>query len=374
MTMTMRDNETIRWAKDVRDQAKSKIQRLAHNVGGGYLHATENGRYPAEPAWWWTSGFWPGLLRLAFGEDGDDDIGTLTILAEDGLFDLLQREDFFELHHDLGFQFQPTAVMRFKQTGDRTARRRALVAAQLLMGRFNPDSGIIEAWNGPDSQGKSIIDTMMNLPLLFWATETTGHARFANVAKSHLKTAIPAFVRADHSTHHVIRFDEHSSAVVERLGGQGFSPQSAWSRGQAWAIYGLAIAARYTGDSTYRTLSRAIADSFIEMNASHGVPPWDFRADNAKTAVRDSSAAAIAACGLIELADAGDTVATAQAVSLLKALIEGCATFEDDSEDGLLRHATASVPANYGIDVSLIYGDYFFYEALNRLDGGTACW
>lgn len=374
MTLALPGNDTICWAKEAQQQAKKKILRLAHNVGPTFLHATESGRYTAEPAWWWTSGFWPGLLRLALGGAGDARLEKLTETAEDGLFDVLQSEDFYELHHDLGFQFQPTAVMRFKQTGSLVAKRRALVAAQLLMGRFNPASGIIEAWNGETNRGTSIIDTMMNLPLLFWASEVTGQLRYANVAKAHLGTAIPAFVRADHTTHHVLCFDESSSTVVEQRGGQGFAPESAWARGQAWAIYGLAIAARYTGESQYRRLSRAIADKFLEMNAPHGVPPWDFRADDATTTVRDSSAAAIVACGLLELSDLGDRTALVQSESLLKALIDNCATFGDDDEDGLLRNATSNKPEDFGVDVSLIYGDYYFFEALTRLGGGTTCW
>lgn len=374
MTAVTFDDDAIHWVRDARYQAQKKILRLAENVGPTFLHATKAGRYTAEPAWWWTSGFWPGLLRLALEDSGDKKLDELALTAEDRLFDVFQSDDFFELHHDLGFQFQPTAVMRYKQTGNPTAKRRALIAAQLLMGRFNPASGIIEAWNGEDNRGTSIIDTMMNLPLLFWASEVTGEPRFANVARAHLATAISAFVRADHTTYHVVRFHQTSGKKLETRGGQGFASESAWSRGQAWAIYGLALASRYTGDDSFRAVSRDIADRFLDMNAQHGVPPWDFRADDAATAARDSSASAIAACGLLELSALGDQAARNQAEDLLRSLIDHSAAFQDDNEDGLLKNATASLPANFAVNVSLIYGDYFFYEALNRLDGGTTCW
>ncbi len=372
MTAIAMDDDTIHWVDEARSQARRKILRLVHNVGPAFLHATDKGRYVAEPDWWWTSGFWPGLIRLA--SDGDEELNGIADIAEDRLFGILQNDGFFQLHHDVGFQFVPTAVMRFRQTGSPEARRRGVIAAQILMGRFNPASGVIEAWNGKDNRGISIIDTMMNLPLLFWASETTGEPRFANVAVTHLETAIPAFVREDHTVHHIVRFDPEKGGRIEALGGQGYAPQSAWARGQAWAIYGLAIAARYTGVADYRVLSRAIADRFLDLNALHGVPPWDFRAPDAATAVRDSSASAIAACGLLELSALGDPSAREQAEELLRILSERSATVDDDKEDGLLKNATANLPAGYGVDASLIYGDYFFFEALNRLGGGATCW
>lgn len=374
MTNSSMQDTSPSWAKEARDQALEKILKLASNVGPTFLHSTTKGRYISEPNWWWTSAFWPGLMRLVFDQTENAEMDALSKLAEDRLFDVLQTEDFYELHHDVGFQFLPTSVMRYKQTGCLEAKRRGLIGAQLLMGRFNTASGALEAWNGEENRGKSIIDSFMNVPLLFWASEVTGEPRFANLAKTHLETAIPVFIRADHSVHHIIRFDQKSGEKVEALGGQGFAPESAWSRGQSWAIYGLAIAFRYTGNTKYKELSRAVANKFLEMNKPHGVPPWDFRADNAQTDPRDSSAAAITACGLLELASFGDETARSEAETLLKTLIEQCATFNDDAEDGLLKHATGNLPADMDIDISLIYGDYFFYEALNRLSGGKTCW
>ena len=278
-------------------------------------------------------------------------------------------------HHDVGFQFQPTAVMRFKQTGQKDARRRGLLAANLLMGRFNVAGGVIEAWNAKGRRGYSIIDTLMNLPLLFWASETTGEPRFANLARAHLDRAIAEFVRSDHTTHHIVEFDQTSGARIAAHGGQGYAPDSAWARGHSWAVYGLAIAARYTGEAEYRDLARTVADRFLNLNAPHGVPPWDFRAPDAATAPRDSSAGAITACGLLELSDLGCPRARGEAEELVHVLTDRCAAFDDDAHDGLLRHATGKLPQGAWIDVSLIYGDYYYYEALQRLVGqGRTCW
>ena len=363
------------WVGEAHEAARAKVLALADKVGAAFLHATEGGRYPLDLAWWWTSGFWPGLMRLALADAPDRRLSDLALQCEDGIVALIDRDGFHELHHDVGFQFQPTAVMRFKQTGAADARRRGLVAAQLLMGRFNVVGGVIEAWNGEDKRGFSIIDTLMNLPLLFWASEETGEPRFKAMARAHLDRAIAEFVRDDHSTHHIVAFDQATGARLAAHGGQGHAPDSAWSRGQAWAVYGLAIAARYTAEARYRALSRKLADRFLALNAPHGVPPWDFRAPDAEAAPRDSSAGAIAAWGLLELAALGDARAREEAEALLRALTERCATFDEPGEDGLLKHATGKLPQGLFVDVSLIYGDYFYYEALRRLGGAReTCW
>jgi unsaturated chondroitin disaccharide hydrolase len=366
---------TPAWAVKAHEAARGKVLQLADRAGAAFLHATDGGHYPLDLTWWWTSGFWPGLLRLTLNEAPNPRIADLALQCENQMFALIDHDWFHELHHDVGFQFQPTAVMRFKQTGATDARRRGLVAANLLMGRFNVAGGVIEAWNTPDKRGFSIIDTLMNLPLLFWASEVSGEPRYANLARAHLARAMREFIRPDHTTHHIVQFDQKTGARVAAHGGQGHAPESAWSRGHSWAVYGLAIAARYTGDDGYRDLARKVADSFLALNAPHGVPPWDFRAPDAATAPRDSSAGAVAACGLLELAALGDRHAHGEAVGLLKLLTERCATFDDPGEDGLLKHATGKLPQGQFIDVSLIYGDYYYYEALQRLSGaGPTCW
>ena len=360
---------------DVRADVVAKVLRRARTAKSHYLHATTQGRYMPVRSGYWTSGFWPGLLRLALNEVEDYTCQTSAKQAEDGLFDILDTPEFFELHHDVGFQFLPTAVMRHRQTGCEDARRRGIVAANLLAGRFNVASGMIEAWNGEARGGYSIIDTLMNLPLLFWASETTGVPRFANMAKVHLSRAIADFVRDDMTTHHIIQYDQNSGEKVAAHGGQGKAPDSAWSRGHAWEIYGLAIAARYTGQADYADLSRKLADRFLELNAPHGVPPWDFRDDDPASAPRDSSAAAITACGLLELGDmTGETEAVKQASDLIEILTDRVCCL-DDSQDGILLEATSALPSGVHISDSLIYGDYFYLEALQRLSGvGRPCW
>ena len=369
------DRETPSWAIAAYADALARVTALARRRGRDFLHLTHDGVWDKEMAWWWTSGFWPGMIRLVLNDVPDAELEDIAKSQEDRLYALLDHPDFFEIHHDVGFQFQPTSVHRYQQTGDPQGLVRGCVAATLLMGRLNVAGGVSEAWNADDRRGFSIIDTMMNLPLLFWAAAERIEPRFRNCAVMHLDRAIREFVRDDHSVHHVVEFDQKTGVRICAHGGQGFGPDSAWSRGQGWAIYGLAIAARYTGQEGYRDTARKIADRFLVLSEGHEIVPWDFRADNAADGPRDSSATAIAACGLLELAKLGDAVAYDQAEAMLLGLDTHCGTRGMDGEEALLRLGTSNLPKGQGVNCGLIYGDYFYFEALQRLNNiDGACW
>jgi unsaturated chondroitin disaccharide hydrolase len=312
------------------------------------------------------------LLWLVYQRTRQPQLAALAQTAGAELARMMTDERFHSLDHDVGFQFLPTAVMHYKLTGDPVARRHGLLAAALLMSRFNAAGNVIEAWNGEHNRGKVIIDTLMNLPLLYWAAQETGLDRYRHVADAHARTILQYFVRPDGSVHHILRFDPEGGTVVEALGGQGYSPDSAWSRGQAWALTGFAVAARDTGNEAYLSAARCIADAFLAALSPEAVPPWDLRAPERQTAPRDSSAGAIAASGLLELAHLlpeSQGAGYAQAARhLLQKLHERCATVAARQADGLLRHATGNLPAGRDIDVSLIYGDYYFFEALGKLN------
>jgi unsaturated chondroitin disaccharide hydrolase len=318
-------------------------------------------------------------LLLLYRRTRDGRLLDLAREAEDELVRMLGDERLYRLDHDVGFQFVPTAVARHKLTGDPEARRRGFLAAALLMSRFNPAGGFIEAWNDDENRGVVIVDTLMNLPLLFWAAAELGQPRFRNVAEAHADLAMTHVVRPDGSTNHIVRFDQRTGERLEVLGGQGYAPDSRWSRGQAWALYGFALAHRYTGRSDYLETAQRVADSFLAALPPEGVPPWDFCAPDAATAPRDSSAGAIAAAGLLQLSRApalgdGDRYRQAGA-DLLRALYERCFSGDDPRQDGILLHATGELPLGKFVDVSLIYGDFFYLEALGMLHGMTeTCW
>lgn len=371
---------TLDWLTAARDDAETRVAALAERLGGAFLHATRDGRYTPHDADEWTSGFWPGLLLLAYRRTGEPALLAAAAQAETELERAVCDDRLYLLHHDVGFQFSPTAVMRYKCTGDPVARRRGFLAANLLMGRFNPaGAGFIEAWNTEDRRGLVIIDTMMNLPLLFWAAEEFQQPRFRNAALAHARTVLHTHIRPDGSTNHIVRFDQVSGAPLEARGGQGYAPDSCWSRGQSWALYGFALAHRYSRDPAFLAAARRVADSFLAALPPEGVPPWDFRAPNAAAAPRDSSAGAIAASGLLELAAmlaAGEGQPYAHAAAdLLLALTARCGPAAGPDHDALLRHATGNLPKGQNIDVALIYGDYYYLEALQKLDGlSESCW
>jgi unsaturated chondroitin disaccharide hydrolase len=354
--------------------AEAKVIRLAERVGGAHLHAGRPHHYPLDIPEWWTSGFWPGMLWLAYQGTRDKRLASFAKQSEDGIWATIHDDRLFELHHDVGFQFLPTSVIRYRLTGDQEARRRGILAAMILASRYNPKSGVIEAWNG-ERRDHSIIDTLINLPLLFWATEETGERRYYNIALAHLDKALDHWVRSDGTTHHVLRFDAARGGLIETLGGQGFAPGSVWTRGHSWAALGLSLAYRHTGEARFLHAAGLVVDAFLDRLPAHGVPPWDFLAPNVETAPRDSSAGAIVACALLELASHLDEAEGLrrrhQAAELLKKLSDEVGLLDDSESDALLAKATGKKPKEENVEVAIIYGDYYFLEALYRLKGGV---
>ena len=256
-----------------------------------------------------------------------------------------------------------------KLLGDEQARVDALHAASLLMGRFNP-AGYIRAWNEPERVGYAIIDCMMNLSLLFWASDMTGDPRFAHVARIHADTTLRDFVRADGSVCHIVEFDPDTGARVREHGGQGYAEGTAWSRGQAWGLYGFALARANTGDGRYLEASERIARFFMAHIRPDGLTDCDFRQPPEPGAARQHRR------GLRRLradraapADRAGRNTWRPPEGLLDGLIERCCDWSPDT-CGILTHCTASYHDDAaGVHTNIVYGDYFFVEALARLAG-----
>jgi unsaturated chondroitin disaccharide hydrolase len=336
-------------------------------IGGEYREkAGDNHRS------WWTNGFWPGLLWLAYRETGDPDWKESALDCERALDEALH---WFEgVHHDVGFVWTLASVSAWKLTGAPDSRRRALMAASLLAGRFNPAGRFIRAWNGPNHAGWAIVDCLMNLPLLYWASEETKDPRFAHIARAHADTALTYILRPDGSVNHIVCFDPDSGEFRESLAGQGHAVGSSWSRGQAWALYGFALSYRHTAKEGYLAAAKRVAHYFLSQVPPGAVPAVDFRAP--PLAMNwDSSAGAIAAAGLLEIAGWVDAREAAfyrgAAVELLRSLDRACGNWESDG-DGLLLHGSHAwhhADSAHPNDTPLIYGDYFFAEAVLRLRG-----
>ncbi len=332
----------------------------------------------------WTCGFWTGEVWLAYENAGSD--GQRALLRQAGE---AQVETFLTRinrklsvdHHDMGFLYSPSCVAAYKLTGSAHGREAALKAAAQLLTRYQPVGEYIQAWgemNAPDNR-RLIIDCLLNVPLLYWATETTGRTRYREAADKHIRTTMAHVVRPDNSTWHTIFFDAETGAFERGATCQGYRDSSAWARGQAWGIYGTALAYKNTGNAAYIADFKRVSDYFLRHLPHDLCPFWDLSFGNGdeEAEPRDSSAAAIAACGFLEMSrhlPASDAqFYCAAAKKLLHTLIQGYQVDRPEISNGQLLHGVYArktpfnTCVNAGVDECVIWGDYFFFEALTRL-------
>jgi unsaturated chondroitin disaccharide hydrolase len=347
------------------EQTRKNLARL-----NSFPERAKDGQWTCVDDGGWVGGHWVGLLWLAALHTGDP---QLKAAARAWAARLIPRQN-DTTTHDLGFLFELSFILGAALTGDSALKTPALQAARTLALRFNSKGQFIQAWgplNGSAEQrGRAIIDTMMNLNLLFWASKESGESRFANIAQKHARTALKRHVRADWSTSHVTDFNPDTGAFLKQATDQGMSATSCWSRGQAWAVYGSAICYRETGDAFYLDAARHLADYCLLHLPEDRVPYWDYDSPLIPNDVRDSAAAAILASGLLRLAHLEPDSKQAkrwrsEALAMLESLWRGYSS-RDTQELSILLHATTSKPAGY-MDHGLIYGDYYFVEALTML-------
>ncbi|MDC7236112.1 MAG: glycoside hydrolase family 88 protein [Spirochaetales bacterium] len=321
---------------------------------------------------WWTNGFFAGMMWLMYHQTGEHryaDIAGNTEQWLDQTFD-----DFYGLHHDVGFMWMPSAVAHYRLTGNLESRKRGLHAASLLAGRFNPVGRFIRAWDGVephDTTGWGIIDCMCNLPLLYWASEEIKDPRFSQIAEIHAGTVIDAFVRENGSCEHIVEFDPHKGGKVKIYGGQGYADGSAWTRGQSWGLYGFTLSYMHNKKPEFLETARRIADYWITQIPESGLIPIDFD-QPAEPALEDSTATAVASCGLIELSrivggEEGQLYLNA-AVKMLKTLTENRCNWTKEF-DGILENCSGSYHGKESHHISLIYADCYFMEAMFKLKG-----
>ncbi|GHU67219.1 glycosyl hydrolase family 88 [Clostridia bacterium] len=331
-------------------------------------YTTKDGNWTTLGPTWWTNGFWPALMwQMAIGT-GDALYREEAERGELLMDEALRR--FEDLHHDLGFQFKISSGVNYALTKNPKSLRRVTLAANLLAGRFNPN-GFIRAWNG-ERIGWSIIDSMMNLPLLYWASRESSDPRFRLIAERHADHTLQYFIRPDASSHHIVIFDPVTDAVLDTPRGQGYAPGSSWSRGQAWALYGFTLSHLWTGKGIYLDTARRVADRFLERITPDWIPNIDFEQPDEPYA-KDNCAGAIAACGLLELAklipERAD-VYNEGALNLLKAMADECADWSRD-DPGILKLCTGQYSDPNSWHMKMVYGDYFFVEALLKLKGSS---
>ena len=331
-------------------------------------YSTEGGQWKKTDIGWWTNGFWPANMWQMYRMTGDELYREEALRAETMLDEALK--DFKNLSHDVGFMWLIHSGVRYALEKNPDSYDRVLYAADMLAGRFNPN-GFIRAWNGAGREGWAIVDCMMNLPLLYWATEITGDPRYRLIAMRHADTTMEHFVRPDGSCNHIVIFDPETGAFLDNPGGQGYESGSSWSRGQSWALYGFVLSYLHTGKQAYLDTAKRIANYFISQITDDWMPRCDFR-QPLEPAIKDNVAGSVAACGLLELARALPELEGRfyfdAAVRILKAQEQDAANWELD-DPAIFTKCTSAWHDLPGRHITMTYGDYYFIEAVNKLRG-----
>ena len=369
------------------DFAIKKIETAADRIKDNIPYQSYEGKYrfmnkteDQEPLWsmgyellntenvgWWTNGFWGGILWLLYDKTGKECYKKYAEGLE-ARFDAV-LEEFVNINHDAGFMWMHTSGANYRRTGNEASKLRLLKSASHLAGRFNPANNFIRAQNSPERVGRTIIDCMMNLPLLYTASQLTDDPRFANVAIAHANTMYRDTLREDGSCYHIINYNPVTGERIDAMAGQGYSADSAWGRGMGWAIYGFALSGMYTGDMRYTEAAERCAKFFMNHLPEDGVPRADLLAPlDDPDCVMDSSAASIAAAGMVYLAkQTGKNEYKEDAMKLLQSLQNTCVAGME--EEALLLHGNVGYHRPLSKDIPLIYGDFFYFEALCMLDG-----
>jgi len=326
--------------------------------------------FPAGANVGWTTGFWPGMLWLGHEYSGD---GRLAAAAgrhvESFSRRLAERIDIAT--HDLGFLYTLSCVVAARRGDDGRARRAGLEAADRLMDRYLAPPGIIQAWGSledPAQRGRTIIDSLMNTPLLHWASQETGRSTYAEAAERHVESLQDHIVRPDGSTFHTFSWNAETGAPERGGTEQGNADESCWARGQAWGIYGFAINHRLTGRPSFLAAARRCAEYFVAHLDPELVPYWDLAFHDGSGAPKDSSSAAIAAAGLLEI-DALDPDPQYHDLAhrILASLARTYAPTPEDGSNALLLHGVYDAPKGIGVDEGTLWGDYFYLESLLRI-------
>ena len=361
-------NDAVKIVKENLSEFTDKFQ--SPNSFDGFYQATENVE--------WTTGFWTGVIWLAYEHTGDDAFQKAAQVQVESFLERIENKIDVN-HNDMGFLYSLSCVAAYKLTGNEHAKKAALLAADHLAERFRERGKFLQAWGNPGEpkEYRLIIDCLLNLPLLYWATEVTGYPSYEDKAENHIKTAMKCILRPDHSTYHTHFFDVETGEPTYGVTHQGNRNGSAWARGQAWGIYGIALSYRYLKNPEYMNLFCSVTDYFIEHLPEDLIPYWDFDFDTGSEEPRDSSASAIAVCGILEMAkylekEKAQVYLTA-ADRMLRALTDLCANRDYKMSNGLLLHGTyarnskENTCTDRGVDECNTWGDYFYMEALTRL-------
>ncbi len=353
-------------------QALSMAEELEQQEGR-LPKTIKDGKLETSNCYWWCSGFFPGELWYLYENNPTPELKKYAELFTARL----EKVQYVTNNHDVGFMLNCSYGNGYRITQNPAYKEVLTTGASSLSTRFNPLIQAIRSWdntNGGKWQYPVIIDNMMNLELLTWASKATGDNRFRDIAVTHANTTMKNHFRDDYSSYHVVSYDTITGQAHVKMTHQGYSDESAWARGQAWGLYGYTMMARETGKPEYLAQARHIADFLIHhpnMPADK-IPYWDFNAPDIPNTPRDASAGAIMASALLELSqlDKGEKAEEYRnfAIRQLRSLSSPEYLAQQGTNCNFaLMHSTGHLPGNSEVDVPLSYADYYYVEALMRL-------
>ena len=359
-------------AKDALSFAAEQYGLMIQQLSSGELPRTidEEGELVTTGSSSWTSGFYPGSCWYLYEYTGKNKFKRE---ATSRSF-FLEKEKFNKGTHDLGFMLYCSFGNGYRLTGEKNYKETLLEGANSLISRYDPDVGSIQSWDWSDKwRYPVIIDNMMNLELLFWASEVTNNEKYRNIAISHADNTIKDHFRDDNSSYHVISYNPETGEVNKRNTHQGFSDESAWARGQSWGLYGYVMTYRMTGKERYLEQAKKIADFLLShpQLPEDKIPYWDYDAPKIPNAKKDASAGAIMASALLELSryvtDDLEEKYFSNAEDMLNSL-SSPKYLANKGENGnfILKHCVGHLPGDSEIDVPLVYADYYYIEGLIR--------
>ena len=369
--VTMDNNK---WIDETWNKIDTKLKRIAVKSRDKLPYTTINGIHDSKVKELdcWTNGFWGATMWLMYSETKNEEYKTTALAADKLLEGGLM--DYKSLHHDVGFMWYITSGAEYRLTGNIRACNKALHAAAALAARYNINGKFIRAWNGENIAGWTIIDSMMNIPLLYWASEETGDPSFRRIALSHADMVLRDHLRSDGSINHVIEHDTDTGEVLSKPFTQGYNSDSCWSRGLAWAIYGITLSYIHIKKREYFEAAKRCANFFVANIVSYDYKtPIDFMAP-LEPVYYDSTAGLCSACGLLELSkyvtEAEARTYRDAAINVLKATDKYFADYSEE-EDALVLMGSENYPISSikGLHIPIIYADFFYVEAMLKLKG-----
>ena len=365
-------NISVKSIDKVLKNAVSQYQVLMKKVPENVMpESFENGSLKTCTSANWVAGFYPGTLLYLYEATKQKDLYAEALKK----IKLMDKEQYNTSTHDLGFMMYCSYGNLYRISPGEKYKTILLNSARSLITRFNPAVGCIRSWGNQDDnkEFKVIIDNMMNLELLFWATKASGDSSFYKIAVTHANTTLKNHFRPDNSSYHVVVYNPGTGEVIRKETAQGAADSSAWARGQSWGLYGYTVMYRETKNKKYLDQAQRIAD-FILNNKNlplDKIPYWDYDAPGIPNVPRDASAAAIMASALIELSRYSNPDLSKKYLHAASIILQALSSADYNAATGenggfILKHSVANLPANAEVNVPLPYADYYFVEAMMR--------